>query len=144
MDFIDGMAEKEEAIIKLLRVQQSGINNRTGKGSGVEHIVEKELLYPNLPRNFDICKGSVISSDKLDKQSPAIDRIIYDTSISGSLIYSPDHSIFPLETVCGLVEITLNMDARKQLQEKMNLFQDTQLRRPLVRNDSCTLLIVFV
>jgi hypothetical protein len=90
MDFINGIEAKEEAIIKLLRVQQSGIDNRTGKGSGVERIVEEELLRPNLPRNFDICKGSVIGSDKLDKQSPAIDRIIYDTSISGPLIYSPD------------------------------------------------------
>jgi len=41
MDFINGIEAKEEAIIKLLRVQQSGIDNRTGKGSGVGVLLRR-------------------------------------------------------------------------------------------------------
>jgi hypothetical protein len=112
MNLIAAMEAKEVSIIKRLSVAQLGIHDRTGKGTGAEWIIEEELLRPRLPRNFDICKDAVISSDKLE-QSPAIDRIIYDTSISGPLAYHPDHSIFPLETVCCLVEITLRMNKRK-------------------------------
>ena len=47
-----------------------------------------------------------------DEQSLAIDRIIYDKAIP-PIVYDSQHSIFPIESVCGLLEITMSLDATK-------------------------------
>jgi hypothetical protein len=60
-----------------------------------------------------VCKGAVVEAANPSKQSPAIDRVVYDHSAASPLLYDEAHSIFPLEAVCGLVEITMNLDATK-------------------------------
>ena len=54
-----------------------------------------------------------MSSINPSSQSPAIDRVIHDVSIASPLLYDEAHSIFPIESVCGLVEITMHLDATK-------------------------------
>jgi hypothetical protein len=55
----------------------------------------------------------VVSADKPTEQSPAIDRIVFDRAASMPLVSAPEHSIFPIEAVAGMVQITLRLDATK-------------------------------
>lgn len=103
----------EEALVKSLQSLQSGIDDRTGKGNATENKVEEVLLNPNLPPNFKVCKGAVVSAANPAAQSAAIDRVIYDVSACPPLAFDPSHSIFPIESVSGLVEITMRLDATK-------------------------------
>lgn len=113
MPLEDSLQHREEAIIKSLHAKRAGIDDRTGKGASTEVVVERELLLPHLPPGFRCLKGSVVTSAEPTRQSPAIDRIIYDRSSAPPLIYDESHSIFPIESVCGLVEITMSLDATK-------------------------------
>lgn len=105
--------KREQSIIARLQEKRSGVDDRTGKGAATERLIDQELITPHLPPRFRSAKGSVVTSEDPDKQSVAIDRVIYDASAASPLLYDESHSIFPVEIMCGLVEITLNLDARK-------------------------------
>jgi hypothetical protein len=113
MSLQESFNHKEAAIISRLLEKQTGINDRTGKGTATEVIVQEELLDPFLPPGFECGKGAVVSAEAPDKQSPAIDRIVIDTSASMPLVHDAAHAIFPIESVAGLVEITMHLDATK-------------------------------
>jgi len=113
MSLKDSLQKTEQAIIKSLQAKQEGIDDRTGKGNETEEIVEHELLLPYLPAGFKCSKGSVVTAAEPNNQSPAIDRVIYDLSSASPLIFGRSHSVFPIEVVCGLVEITMSLDATK-------------------------------
>lgn len=83
---------------------------------------------------FRSSKGAVMEAGKPDYQSPAIDRVIYDHSAASPLLYDEAHSIFPIESVCGLVEITINLDATKLREdiERMAPVKAMRKRRYLV------------
>lgn len=103
----------ESSLAEALRAKRSAIDDATGKGSATESIVQEKLLHPHLPPHLKCNKGAVVSSDSPSLQSPAIDRVIYDESAASPLLYDESHSIFPIEVVCGLVEITMRLDASK-------------------------------
>lgn len=105
--------EKEKAIICELLSKKTGIDDRTGKGNAAERIVQTELLDPFLPPRFKCIKGAVISSKKPDEQSKVIDRVIYDPSAVSPFIYDEAQSVFPIEAVVGLVEITMSLNEAK-------------------------------
>ena len=109
----ESFAHRESSLLYKLKELQASIDDRTGKGSAAEDIIEELLLRPFLPPGFLCGKGAVISSIEPDLQSPAIDRVIYDTRASMPLVYDKNHSIFPAEVVAGMVEITMHLDARK-------------------------------
>lgn len=113
MSIQDSFIHKEGSLVSSLLEKKTGIDDRTGKGAATEAIVQKELLAPFLPLGFECGKGAVVSAEAPDKQSPAIDRVIFDRSSSMPLLYDEAHSIFPIEAVAGLVEITMSMDASK-------------------------------
>ena len=113
MSLADAIKDSEDSLIKLLHAKRSGIDDRTGKGSATERVVEEHLLTPHLPLGLRLCKGAVVEAANPHKQSSAIDRVIYDHSAASPLLYDEAHSIFPLEAVYGLVEITMNLDAAK-------------------------------
>jgi len=113
MSIKESFIKKEESLISKLLEKKSGIDDRTGKGAATEEIIETELLTPYLPPRFECGKGSVVSAENPDKQSPAIDRVIFDRSSSAPLLHDASHSIFPIEAVSGLVEITMRLDATK-------------------------------
>jgi hypothetical protein len=96
----------------------------TGKGAITERIVEERLINPFLPPHFRCSKGAVSSADAPDEQSPAIDRIVYDPARSPPLVFDGEHSLFPIEAIISLVEITLTLDADK-------LRQDIERMRPV-------------
>lgn len=113
MSLKDSIQNTEQAIIKSLHAKQKGIDDLTGKGTATEGIVERELLLPHLPARFKCLKGSIVTASEPNRQSAAIDRVIYDPSSAPPLIYEESHSLFPIESVCGLVEITMSLDATK-------------------------------
>ncbi len=134
MSLKDFIQNTEQAIINSLHAKRGGINDRTGKGAATEGIVERELLLPHLPAGFKCLKGSIVTASEPNKQSPAIDRVIYDLSSAAPLIYDKSHSVFPIESVCGLVEITMSLDGTKLKKdiEKMAPVKAMTSRRVLV------------
>lgn len=113
MSLDSGILKAEESIIKSLESAQQHIDDRTGKGVQTEEVVTECLIKPFLPPRFAFGKGSVVTPKFPDKQSAAIDRIIYDIEAGPSLYHSKDHSIFPIEVVAGLIEITMSLDRTK-------------------------------
>jgi hypothetical protein len=113
MNIEESFAQREISISAKLLEKQSGIDDRTGKGMATEVVVEEELLKPFLPPGFGCGKGAVICADRPTDQSPAIDRIISDRRVATPLVYDPAHSVFPIEMVAGLVEITMRLDFTK-------------------------------
>lgn len=113
MSLEESLNKAELALIASLGAKQAGIDDRTGKGSATESIVAEELLKPHLPRSLLCSKGAVVSADDPAAQSPAIDRVIHDPSLASPLIHSDAHSVFPIEAVLGLVEITMHLNATK-------------------------------
>lgn len=99
--------------MKALESKRSAIDDGTGKGSATELIIERDLLLPHLPPHLRCGKGAVVQTSAPAVQSPAIDRVISDPSAASPLLYDDAHSIFPIEAVCGLVEITMHLDASK-------------------------------
>lgn len=92
------------------------------------------MIRPLLPPRFDCTKGAVVTSRNPGKQSPAIDRIVFDASVAPPLIQDPTHAVFPIESVCGLVEITMRLDTRKLKDdiERMAPIKAMTIRRYLV------------
>lgn len=113
MKLEESFAHRESSLWSKLKEKQTGIDDRTGKGLATEVVIEDLLLRPFLPPGFLCGKGAIITSDKPEVQSAAIDRVIYDSRISMPLVYDENHSIFPIEVVAGMVEITMHLDARK-------------------------------
>ena len=100
----ESFANRESSLLYKLKELQAAIDDRTGKGSAAEVIIEELLIRPFLPPGFLCGKGAVICSTEPDLQSPAIDRVIFDTRVSMPLVYDKSHSIFPAEVVAGMVE----------------------------------------
>jgi len=113
MTLEQSIEETEKSIISDLKAKKTGIDDKTGKGTATERIVQKKLLNPFLPPWFGCIKGSVVTSQAADRQSVAIDRVIYDRRASNFLVYDEDHAVLPLEAVAGIVEITMNLDKSK-------------------------------
>ena len=121
MSLEEAIDKREKAIILELQGTQTAIDDRTGKGLSTEKVIEKELIRPFLPPKFDCNKGAVITSKIPEQQSAAIDRVIFDKSAAPPLMHDVAHSIFAIESVCGLVEITMNLDSRKLKDDKASL-----------------------
>src|SRR6184192_4344696 len=99
MDLNESFAKREESIIRNLESKRAAIDNRTGKGSATEQVVQDELLRPYFPPGFDCVKGSVLDGSVPGTQSAAIDRVILDRRVAGPLVYDRAHSIIPIEAV---------------------------------------------
>jgi hypothetical protein len=134
MSLEEAIKHTEEALIRSLHAKRSAINDRTGKGMATEAIIEHELLASYMPTGFECLKGSVVSASAPDIQSPAIDRVIYDRAAAPPLVYDESHSIFPIESVCGLVEITMYLDRSKLKKdiERMAPVKAMRTRRYLI------------
>src|SRR5712692_3003783 len=113
MTLEESFEERERSISANLLANRAGIDDRTGKGMATELVVETELLRPYLPPGYGCGKGAVVCADNPTEQSAAIDRIIFDRRAAAPLVYSPAHSVFPLEIVAGMVEITMHLDSPK-------------------------------
>jgi len=113
MNLAKSFEHRESSLWAKLKEKQTAIDDRTGKGLATEAVIEELLIRPFLPPGFACGKGAIISSDQPNLQSPAIDRVIFDTRASMPLIYDENHSIFPIEVVAGMAEITMHLDARK-------------------------------
>lgn len=121
--------ETETSLASALRATRAGINDTTGKGSEMERVVEERLLAPHLPPGFSCGKGAVIASTAPARQSPAIDRVIYNRHDASPLVYTQAHSIFPIEAVAGLVEITMDLDATKMREDIVRMAPVKEMRQ---------------
>ncbi len=121
--------EAENALAADLRATRAGINDTTGKGSEMEQVIEQRLILPHLPPGFGSRKGAVISSEARGRQSPAIDRVIYNRDDASPIVYSELHSIFPIEAVAGVVEITMNLDATKMKEDIQRMAPVKEMRK---------------
>lgn len=72
MSLLQAIKETEESLIKLLNAKRSGIDDRTGKGSATERIIDKQLLIPHVPPGFRSTKGAVVETSNLNAQSPCL------------------------------------------------------------------------
>ena len=113
MDLAEASKQAEQSLLAHLRSVQAAVNDATGKGSEAESVVEKRLVLPNLPPGFCATKGAVVEATNPRKQSGAIDRVIHQPAAAPPLVPLESHSIFPIEAVAGLVEITMHLDAAK-------------------------------
>lgn len=113
MSLADFVERREKALITKLEEKRSAIDDRTGKGLATEQVIEDELIMPLLQPRFGCTKGAIVSSKNADDQSKAIDRVVFDKTAAPPLVYDKAHSIFPIECVCGLIEITMRLDASK-------------------------------
>ena len=62
MSIEESINETEEALIKSLSSKRSGIDDRTGKGSATETVVDRELLVPHLAPGMRCSKGAVVAA----------------------------------------------------------------------------------
>ncbi len=92
---------------------------RPEKVNATENLVQQHLLLPYLPAGFECLKGSVATSEAPNQQSPAIDRVVYQPAVAPPILYDEAHSVFPIESVAGVVEMTMNLDAAK-LRDDLN------------------------
>jgi len=111
MDLLTSFLHREEKLLAGLREHKTAFDDPNGKGDSTETIVERALIRPFLRPDFDCGKGTVV--ERPDKQSPAIDRVIWSRRDCPPLVYTSGHSLFPVECVVGGVEVTMALDARK-------------------------------
>jgi uncharacterized protein DUF6602 len=126
---------RESKIINALEEIKAGIDNRTGKGGAAERIIEEYLLRPALPPRFECRRGSICQSTEPDVQSPAFDRVINDSDVFGPLVPSigDEHAVFPIESVAGVVEITMRLDAGKLREDIQRISHARAMRTKSVR-----------
>lgn len=130
----DSVRHAETLLRELLFEQQEGVNDAVGKGTSAEVVIEERLIRPHLPPPFQCQKGAVVEAAAPDKQSAAIDRVVYDPTRGSPLVYGPAHSIFAIESVVGLVEITMRLNGEKLREdvERIAPVQAMRRRRHLV------------
>lgn len=127
MSLAISVQESENAVAAVLRAKQAGISDATGKGAATEAIIE-ELIAPFLPPPFKARKGAVVEASAPDKQSGAIDRVIYDPTAAPALVDDDGHTVFPIEAVAGMLQITMHLDATK-LRSDLALMQPVKAMR---------------
>jgi hypothetical protein len=129
MSLNESIQRAESGLLESLLEQQEGVDNRTGKGTSAEVLIEERLLRPHLPSPFRCQKGSVVAAATPSAQSAAIDRIVYDPTVAPPLVYGAAHSIFPIEAVAGLVEITMRLNATKLREDVHRIAPIQNMRR---------------
>jgi hypothetical protein len=78
------------------------IQHNVGKGDNREDAL-MDFLKENLPKRYALGSGEVISSD--NSISKQCDIVIYDADHCPILVTSKTHSVYPIESVYGVIEI---------------------------------------
>lgn len=74
----------------------------TDRGEKREEAI-RSFLRSKLPRRYGVSKGYVVSSKGV--QSRQCDVIIYDAGSSPIFYSAPNHEVFPVESVYGVIEV---------------------------------------
>jgi hypothetical protein len=130
----ESIQRAENVLLQSLLGQQEGVDDRTGKGTSAEVLIEERLIRRHLPSPFMCQKGSVVAAATSSEQSGAIDRVVYDPTIASPLVYGAAHSIFPIGAVAGLIEITMRLNATKLREDVLRIapIQSQRRRRYIV------------
>jgi hypothetical protein len=94
------------------------IAHRGGQGAGREDAFRR-FLEDYLPARYKLAQGEIISADnRVSRQS---DVVIYDAHHSPRLLPSEGHSIFPIESIYGTIEVKseLKSDRLKEAYENI-------------------------
>lgn len=78
------------------------VNHNGGKGA-VREDAFAGFLREYLPKRYSVGSGEVVSSE--NRVSRQCDIVIYDAEQCPRLLASDSHSIFPIESVYGVVEV---------------------------------------
>ncbi|TMS41083.1 MAG: hypothetical protein FGO69_09445 [Methanobacterium sp.] len=88
-------------------------------GTSRERIVQDFLSKGKLPKKYAIGKGEIIGPDSnVSKQS---DLIIYDDMNAVPLLYNEDTQIYPVESVCGVIEVKSKLSKTKLVEGLENI-----------------------
>lgn len=94
-------------------------NHNVIKGDYREASLKEFLLKGRLPKRFDIGKGEIISSFLgVSKQS---DLIIYDSIEGISFQGKEDLRVFPIESICGIIEVKSCLSKEKLIEGLENI-----------------------
>lgn len=97
----------------------SEAHHNKGKGDNREEIVS-ESLKQVLPNRYSLAHGEVVTSQ--NEHSHEMDVAIIDSSHCPSLLLELGHSLIPIETIYGVIEVksTLTSDELKDAYEKIH------------------------
>ena len=115
MDIRDIFRESSEKLLSEFR-KASRIKHPGGMGSLREEAF-KDFLREHLPGRYAIGQGEVITPE--NRVSGQLDVVIYDSTHCPTLIKSPSHSVYPIESVYGALSIKSHLDSA-ELQEAYN------------------------
>mgnify|MGYP001447460616 CR=1 FL=1 len=107
MDFVQlfrGIAQKMTADFRDITSQISHMGDR---GQNREQVI-KEFLRKHLPAKYSIGSGQAISVD--GQVSKQLDAVIY-AHASCPLWYNEHTQVFPIESVCAVIEIKSTLDS---------------------------------
>lgn len=89
-------------------LESSEIGHQGGKGTLREDALS-DFLIKNLPTRYGVGRGQVINSNNYT--SGQLDIIIHDPLNCPTIISSPSHSIFPIESVYGAISIKSSLSS---------------------------------
>lgn len=112
----------------ILDFEDSSLANHNGiKGDYREASLKEFLLKGRLPKRFDIGKGEIISSFLgVSKQS---DLIVYDSIEGISFQGKEDLRVFPIESICGIIEVKSCLSKEKLIEGLENIKSVKMLAR---------------
>ncbi len=110
-----GISSKLQADFAL----SSEINHQGSKGIYRENTLRNFLLSGRLPKRFGIGTGEIIGHTK--NVSKQIDLIIYDQLDGISFMYSEDVQVYPIESVCGIIEVKSKLSKTELIKSLRNI-----------------------
>jgi hypothetical protein len=96
------------------------------RGEFRERIIE-EFLRPYLPRCYGVGSGEVFSVD--GASSRQLDIVLFDTVFSNVLFRDKQNSLFPCESVYGVIEVKSNLTSGELDSAIQNISSLKRLRR---------------
>jgi len=105
--------------LRLKFEMSSELNHNTLRGNVREDTLSTFLSNGMLPKKFDVGTGEIISTNSA--VSKQCDLVIYDSLNSAPLYYEPAAQVFPIEIVCGTIEIKSKLSKNKLIEGLENI-----------------------
>lgn len=110
-----GISQKLQTDFKI----SSEINHQGNKGTYRESALRDFLLSGRLPKRFGIGTGEIIGPTRnVSKQS---DLVIFDQLDGMSLVYDDNVQIYPIECICGVIEVKSKLSKTELIKSLENI-----------------------
>ena len=120
-------AVRNEAARIASQIEDSNLFNQMGDRGSVRERIVANFLRPFLPLCYGLGTGEVFSAD--GTQSAQIDIVLYDAIFSTVLFRNEERSLFPAESVFGLIEVKSNLNTIELRKSVENVASLKRLRR---------------